>query len=139
MSELLSIDEKKWVMMIAEETYVILLVSKTLNSIASHLDPFNWNSLLCYGYWQIWPKKENYHTRVIPGHLMRKWWAWDRNSDYMSYVVMAIASFQNCELPEDLKLILWYFQLWKAWTATCWSAELCTRLNFQLLLSWVHI
>lgn len=35
------LDEKKWVMIIAKEMYVsLLLVNKILNSITSHLDPF---------------------------------------------------------------------------------------------------
>lgn len=123
MSELLSRDENKWVMIIAKETYVsLLLVNEILNNIASHIDPFNWNSLQCYSYWQMQPKKkENDRTWVIPGHWMGKWWDWNRNFDYMSYSVCKLSKFKA---SEDLKWILWYFQLWKAWTATCWSAEL---------------
>lgn len=66
-------------------------------------------------------KRENDRTWVIPGHWMGKWWDWDRNFDYMSYSVCKLSKFKA---SEDLKWILWYFQLWKAWTATCWSAEL---------------
>lgn len=138
-SELLNVDEKKWVTIIAKETYDnLLLINNLLNSTASHLDR------------SVQLKLSPVLQLLTNIAKKRKWphlndtWSFNeeimglglRNFNYMSY---SICKLSKLWASWRLTVNFMIFSALKAGTATCWSAELCIRLNFQLLLSWVHI